>query len=69
MVITNNIITNNINKYYKGGMVTSSHPIVGFTPRDTLKLGNVVLIVTVVTIVPPMLLIVTMSLLLPLLLH
>jgi len=61
------IISNYINKYYKGGAVTTSCFIREFFPQNTPKSQNLALIVTIVTIVPIMLLIVTMFLLLLLL--
>ena len=47
-------------------MVTSSCLLRGFTPQNPRKPQNLALIVTIVTVVPPMLLIVTKFLLLQL---
>jgi len=61
------VIINYINKYYKGGAIKSSFPLVGVYPAKSRKPQNLALLVTIVTVVPTMLLIVTVFLLLQLL--
>lgn len=65
------MLINNINKYYRGVVVTSGvFSGVDSCQQNPQKSSILALIVTIVTVVPPMLLIVTiflLSLLLPLL--